>query len=91
MVENARDGAQQLPSALPFWELHSCESPECLKPWLEKQKNTKLGRYDTIGKVLKCRCLKCPHIVHSDLICMNYDKKKVRNQIENLTTDKKSP
>jgi hypothetical protein len=27
-------------------------------------------------KVLKFRCLKCPCIVHLDLICMSYDKKK---------------
>jgi hypothetical protein len=78
MVENARDGVQQLPNALRLWELHSCESLECLKPWLEKQTSTKLGPYDTIGKVLKFECLKCPHIVRWDLICMNYDKKKGR-------------
>ncbi len=76
MVENARDGAQQLPSALPLWELHPCKNLECLEPWLEKQTSTKLGPYDTIGKVLKFKCLKCLHIVHLDLICMNYDQKK---------------
>jgi hypothetical protein len=31
---------------------------------------------DTIKKVLKHRCLKCPLIVHLDLICMSYDQKK---------------
>jgi len=76
MVENARDGTQQLPSALPLWELHSCGSPKWLEPCLDKQINTKLGPYDTIAKVLKCRCLKCPHIVCLNLICMSYDEKK---------------
>ncbi len=27
--------AQWLPSALPFWELHSCGSCKCLEPWLK--------------------------------------------------------
>jgi len=27
--ESARDGALQLPSALPLWELHLCKSCEC--------------------------------------------------------------
>jgi hypothetical protein len=58
--ENARDEAQWFPSALPFWKLHSCESCECLEPWLEREKNTKLGPHDTIKKFLKRRCLKCP-------------------------------
>ncbi len=40
------------------------------------KKNTKLGPQDTIRNVLKCRCLKCPRIVHLDLICMSYDQKK---------------
>jgi hypothetical protein len=57
MRESARE-AQWLSSALPFWELHSCESYECLKPWLERQTSTKLGPQDTIKKILKRRCLK---------------------------------
>jgi len=36
-------------------------SCECLKLWLEKKTNTKLGGHDTIRKVLKCRCLKPSH------------------------------
>jgi hypothetical protein len=76
MGENARDGSQCLANALPLWELHLCRSPKCLEPWLEKQTNTILGPYNTMGKVLRCRCLKCPLIVHLDLIYMNYDQKK---------------
>jgi hypothetical protein len=65
MGESARDG-----------ELYLCGSYECLEPWLEMQTSTKLSPQDTIRKVLKRRCLKCPCIVHLDLICMSYDKKK---------------
>jgi hypothetical protein len=58
--------------------MHLCESCECLKPWLKRQKNTKLPPQDTIGKVLKRRCLKCYRIIHLVLICMSYDQKKGR-------------
>jgi hypothetical protein len=74
--ENARDKAQWLPNALSLWELHSCGSYKCLETWLERQKNTKLGLHDIIRKVLKCRCLRCPFIVHLNLICMSYDQDK---------------
>jgi len=48
------------------------------KALVEKGKITKLGPHDTIIKVLKHKCLKCPHTVHLDLICMSYDQKKGR-------------
>jgi hypothetical protein len=76
MGENARDEALWLPSALPLWELHLCKSYECLEPWLKKHTSAKLGPQDIIKKTLKRRCLKCPRIVHLDLICMSYDQKK---------------
>jgi hypothetical protein len=78
MGESARDGAQWLPSAFSLWELHSCKSRKCLESWLEMQKNTNLSPQNTIRKVMKRRCLKCPHIVHLNLICMGYDQKKGR-------------
>jgi len=43
---------------------------------MERQTSTKLGPHVTIKKVLKCRCSKCPPIIHLDLIGMNYDQKK---------------
>jgi hypothetical protein len=75
MGESARDEAWWLPSALPFWELHSFESYGKLT-LVEKKKNTKLGPQYTIKKVLKRRCLKCLHIAHLNLVCMSYDQKK---------------
>ncbi len=65
-----------MPNSFPFWELHLCKSCECLEPWLERKKNTKLGPQNTIKMVLKCKCLKCPCIVHLNLICMSYDNKE---------------
>jgi hypothetical protein len=76
MGKGARDEAKWLPSALPLWELHSCKSCECSKPWLERQTSTKLGPHDTIKKFLKYRCLSYPHIVHLNMICIHYDQKK---------------
>ncbi len=53
-----------------MWELWTFQA------LVGKAKNTKLGPQHTIEKVLKCICLKCPCIIHLDLICMNYDEKK---------------
>jgi hypothetical protein len=76
MRESARDGAHCFLNAFPLWELHLCESPKRLEPWLKRKASTKLGPQDTIRKVLECGCLKCPLIVHLDIICMSYDRKK---------------
>jgi len=78
MGHSARNETQCLSNALPFWELHSCKSFECLEPWLKRQTNTKLGPQNTIGKFLKFRCLKFPLIVHLDMKCMSYDQNKGR-------------
>jgi hypothetical protein len=67
MGESARDDSQ----------MHShFGSCKCLEPWLEKKTSTKLGPQDTIKRFLKCKYLKCPCIVHLDLICMSYGQKK---------------
>jgi hypothetical protein len=44
------------------------------KALVGKEKNMKLVPYDTIGKALMYRCLKCFRIIHLDLICMSYDQ-----------------
>ncbi len=41
-----------------------------------KANNHQIGPMETIKNVLKCRCLKCPCIVHLDVIGMSYDQKK---------------
>jgi hypothetical protein len=76
MGDNAKDGAQWFPSAFPLWELHLCRNPKCSKPWLKRKTSTKLSPQNTIGKVLKFKCLRCHHIVHLDLKCMSYNKEK---------------
>jgi hypothetical protein len=58
------------------WELHGVGVANVQS--LERQISTKLGPRVTIKKVLKCRCSKCPPIIHLDLIGMNYDQKKER-------------
>jgi hypothetical protein len=90
MGESARDKAQWFPNALSLWELHLCGSYECLEPWLERQTNTKLGPHDTIRKVLKHKFLRCPRIIHLDLICMSYDQRKGQSQIGYLSPEHKS-
>ncbi len=37
---------------------------------------------DTIRNFLKFRCLKCVHIFHLYMICMNYDQKKGQKSLE---------
>ncbi len=78
MRENAKDGSQWLPSVISVWESPLGRSHKCSKSWLKRKKNTKLGPQNTIGKVLKCRCLKCPFIVPLNIKNMSYDQKKDR-------------
>jgi hypothetical protein len=54
------------------WELWMFEA------LIRRQTSTKLGPHDTIKFFLKCRCLRCPRIVHLDLNCMSYDQRKGR-------------
>jgi hypothetical protein len=62
-----------IPNCTPILGVTFMQESWMFKALVEKEKNTKLSPHDTIGKVLKCRGLKCHHIVHLDLICMNYD------------------
>jgi hypothetical protein len=82
MGESVKEGTQWLLNIIPLWELHLCKNPKCLKPWLKRQTITKLNPLYTIGKVLKCRGLKCHFIVHLDLKCMNYDQKNNREEFD---------
>jgi hypothetical protein len=53
------------------WEL------QMFRALIEKTKKHQIGPQDTIRKVLKRRCLKCPCIVvHLNQICLSYDQKK---------------
>ncbi len=53
------------PKCTPTLEVALVWEFQMLKAFSWKcKKNVKLGPQDTIEKVLKCRCLKCPHIVH---------------------------
>jgi hypothetical protein len=54
-----------------MWELRM------FKTLVSKANKHQIEPHDTIRKVLKHKCLKCLFIVHLDLICINYDQKKV--------------
>jgi hypothetical protein len=49
---------------------------QIFKALVEKPNKHQIGPIGYHRKVPKCRCLKCSHIVHLDLKCMNYDQKK---------------
>jgi hypothetical protein len=49
---------------------------QMFKTLVENVDKHQLGPHDNIGKVLKFKGLKCPHIVHLNLKCMNYDSNK---------------
>jgi len=51
------------------------QKSQIFKALIERENKHQIGPQDTIEKVLKCKCLKSPHIVHLDLKCMNYDEK----------------
>jgi len=75
--KNARDWTQWFPSALSLCELHIfVRKSQIFKTLVEKPNKHQTRPLGYHRKVSKCRCLKCSHIVHLDLKCMNYDKKK---------------
>jgi len=66
------------PNCTPTLGIAFVRELQMFRTLIGNAKNTKLGPQDTIRKVLKCRCFKCPHIVHLNLICMSCDQKKRR-------------
>ncbi len=56
-------------------DLGSSETPECLE-FDSRGQNT--SHWGVIGKVLKCKCLKCPRIGHLDICSPSYGQKKGR-------------
>jgi hypothetical protein len=64
------------PKCTPTLEIELVQDPGMFRALVRREKNVKLGLQDTIGKFLKFRWLKCPHIVHLNLISMSYDQKK---------------
>jgi hypothetical protein len=67
--------------------LKSFGTPENLELNFRGQNNSHWGVLYTIGKVLKCRCPKWPHMSHLDIFSPSYGQKKGRSQIGNLTPD----
>jgi hypothetical protein len=79
MGESARDEDQWFQSALSHFGSCTCAGVVNVRSlgWKRKQALNWALR-TPLEKVWKCRCLRFPHIVHLDLICMNYDQKKGR-------------
>jgi hypothetical protein len=59
-------------------DLESSRTPECLEFNSRDQNTLHWGVLGVIGKVLKCRCPKCPHIGHLDICSPSYGQKKGR-------------
>jgi len=59
-------------------DLESSGTPECLEFDNKGQNTSHWGVLHVIGKVLKCRCLKCPRIGHLDIYNPSYGQKKSR-------------
>ncbi len=59
-------------------DLESSETLECLEFDSRDQNTSHWGVLSVIGKVLKCRCLKCPCIGHLDICSLSYGQKKGR-------------
>jgi hypothetical protein len=78
MGKSVKDEAQWLPKCI-FTLEKNCTDVGIINVWnlgWKGKKNNKLGPHDTIKKVLKCRCLKCLHIVYLDVMYMSYNKNK---------------
>ncbi len=59
-------------------DLESSGTPECLEFDSRGQNTSHWGVLGVVGKVLKCRCLKCPRIGHLDICSPSYGQKKGR-------------
>ncbi len=57
-------------------DLESSGTPECLEFSSRGQNTSHWGFLGVIGKVLKCRCPKCPRIGHLDICSPSYGQKK---------------
>jgi len=66
------------PNTSKVGDLESSETPECLDFDSKAQNTSHWGVLGVIGKVLKCRCLKCPRIGHLDIYSPSYGQKKGR-------------
>jgi len=71
-----RGWSPMTPKCIPSLGVALMKEFQMFRTLVGKEKNTNLIPQGTIRKILKCRCLKCPFIVHLDLICMSYDQKK---------------
>jgi hypothetical protein len=79
------------PKCTPIVGIALVQESQMFRTLVEKTSKHKIKPSDTIGKVLKYKCLKWSCIIHLDLKCTNYDEEKGWDQIEILILDHKSP
>jgi len=63
------------PKCTPTLKVVFLREPRIFKALVKKANKHQIKPQDTIEKVLKCRCLKCSHIIDLNLKCMSYDQK----------------
>jgi len=78
MQVNVREWTHTLPSGLSLWALKSLWNPEFSKSDLKAQNSLNWKLLYTIGKPLRCRCLKCVYMIHLSTYDTNYGRKKSR-------------
>jgi hypothetical protein len=66
------------PNTSKVEDLESSETPECLGFDKRGQNTLDWGLLGVIGKVMKCRCLKCLRISHLNICSSSYEQKKGR-------------
>jgi hypothetical protein len=60
-----------IPKCTPILEIALMQELQMFKALVEKATKHQIGPQNTIRKVFKHRCLKCPFIIQLDMICMN--------------------
>jgi hypothetical protein len=87
MLKSVREWTPTLPSELPLWELESRWTLKFLENNYKGQNPLDWRIPYIIAKLLKLRCLKWVHMTHLNIQNKSYAKRRVENQIANLTPD----
>ncbi len=76
--ESVREWTLTLPKELSLWEVEFRWTLECLERDYKGQNPMAWKVIYTIGKILKCQCLKWAHMTHLDIWNTSYGQKKGR-------------
>ncbi len=70
-----------IPKCIPTLGVTLVWESQIFRTLVGKENKHQIGAQDTIRKVLKRKCLKCPRIIHFDLIYISYEFFLNKNQI----------